>query len=119
MSCATTASASSAVSAWASSSGRACMPRAEVESARTISSATRVAGELAVPGDKTIAHRALMLAALAQGESWLHGLPEGEDVLATVACLPGLGVNLQRSGRTERIRGACARSYATQHGRLE
>ena len=73
------------------------MPRAEVESARTVSSATRLAGELAVPGDKSIAHRALILAALAQGESWIHGLPEGEDVLATVACLRGLGSNLQRS----------------------
>src|SRR2546422_9313915 len=119
MSCATTASASSAVSAWASSSGRACMPRAEVESARTISSATRVAGELAVPGDKSIAHRALMLAALAQGESWIHGLPEGEDVLATVACLRGLGANLQRSGRTARIRGAGLSSIATPHGSLD
>ena len=95
------------------------MPRAEVESARTISSATRVAGELAVPGDKSIAHRALMLAALAQGESWIHGLPEGEDVLATVACLRGLGANLQRSGRTARIRGAGLSSFATPHGSLD
>src|SRR5438132_6871670 len=95
------------------------MPRAEVESARTISSATRVAGELAVPGDKSIAHRALILAALAQGESWLHGLPEGEDVLATVACLRGLGANLQRSGRTTRIRGAGLSSFATPHGILD
>ncbi|TME84833.1 MAG: 3-phosphoshikimate 1-carboxyvinyltransferase [Chloroflexi bacterium] len=95
------------------------MRRAEVESARTISSATRVAGELAVPGDKSIAHRALILAALAQGESWIHGLPEGEDVLATVACLRGLGANLQRSGRTTRIRGAGLSSFATPHGELD
>jgi len=95
------------------------MPRAEVESARTISSATRFAGELAVPGDKSIAHRALILAALAQGESWIHGLPEGEDVLATVACLRGLGANLQRSGRTTRIRGAGLSSFATPHGGLD
>jgi len=95
------------------------MPRAEVEAARTVSSATRVAGELAVPGDKSIAHRALMLAALAQGESWVHGLPEGEDVLATVACLRGLGANIQRSGRTARIRGAGLSSFATPHGDLD
>src|SRR2546430_2641557 len=119
MSCATTASASSAVSGWANSSGRACVPRAEVESARTVSSATRLAGELAVPGDKSIAHRALILAALAQGESWIHGLPEGEDVLATVACLRGLGANLQRSGRTARIRGTGLTSFATPHGDLD
>src|ERR1700716_3989403 len=95
------------------------MPRAEVQSARTISPATRVAGELAVPGDKSIAHRVLMLAALAQGESWVHGLPEGEDVLATVASLRALGADLQRSGRTARIRGASLGSFATPHGNLD
>jgi 3-phosphoshikimate 1-carboxyvinyltransferase len=95
------------------------MPLAEVQSARTISPAARVAGELAVPGDKSIAHRALMLATLAQGESWVHGLPEGEDVLATVACLRALGADLQRSGRTARIRGAGLSSFATPHGNLD
>src|SRR5256885_7327805 len=95
------------------------MPRAEIESARTIAAATRIAGELAVPGDKSIAHRALILASLAQGESWIHGLPEGEDVLATLACLRGLGANIQRSGRTARIRGAGVSSFATPHGDLD
>jgi 3-phosphoshikimate 1-carboxyvinyltransferase len=60
-----------------------------------------------------------MLAALAQGESWIHGLPEGEDVLATVACLRGLGANVQRSGRTARIRGVGLGSFATPHGNLD
>src|SRR5260370_26641169 len=95
------------------------MPLAEVQSARTVSPATRVAGELSVPGDKSIAHRVLMLAALAQGESWVHGLPEGEDVLATVACLRGLAADLQRSGRTARIRGAGLSSFATPHRYLD
>src|SRR5207302_4346025 len=95
------------------------MPRAEVQSARTISPATRLAGELSVPGDKSIAHRVLMLAALAQGESWVYGLPEGEDVLATVACLRAVGADLQRSGRTARIRGAGLRTFATPHGILD
>ena len=95
------------------------MPLAEVQSARTVSPATRVAGELSVPGDKSIAHRVLMLAALAQGESWVHGLPEGEDVLATVACLRAVGADLQRSGRTARIRGSGLSSFATPHGNLD
>ncbi|TME54045.1 MAG: 3-phosphoshikimate 1-carboxyvinyltransferase, partial [Chloroflexi bacterium] len=56
------------------------MPRADVGSAHTIEPAHHVAGELEVPGDKSIAHRALLLAALAQGESWISGLPDGEDV---------------------------------------
>jgi 3-phosphoshikimate 1-carboxyvinyltransferase len=95
------------------------MPRAEVESAVTVQPAARVAGELAVPGDKSIAHRALMLAALGEGESWIHGLPQGEDVLATVGCLRALGANLQRSGTTARIRGEGLRSFATPHGPLD
>ena len=95
------------------------MPRAEVESAQTVEPATRVAGELTVPGDKSIAHRALMLAALAQGESWIHGLPDGEDVLATVGCLRSLGANLLRSSGTVRIRGEGLASFATPHGPLD
>jgi 3-phosphoshikimate 1-carboxyvinyltransferase len=95
------------------------MPRAEVESAQTITPAARVAGELTVPGDKSIAHRALMLAALAQGESWIHGLPDGEDVVATVGCLRALGANLQRSSGSARIRGAGLGSFATPHGPLD
>jgi 3-phosphoshikimate 1-carboxyvinyltransferase len=95
------------------------MPRAEVGSAQTIEPAKQVAGELAVPGDKSIAHRALLLAALAQGESWITGLPEGEDVGATVACLRGLGASIQRSTGAARIRGAGLRSFATPHGILD
>ncbi len=48
--------------------------------------------ELRVPGDKSIAHRALMLAAIADGESRIENIPDGADVQATVACLTALGV---------------------------
>ncbi len=95
------------------------MPRADVESAQTIEPATRVAGEVRVPGDKSIAHRALMLAAMAQGESRIDGLPEGEDVAATVACLRGLGVNIRRTTRAAQINGAGLRSFSTPHGPLD
>jgi 3-phosphoshikimate 1-carboxyvinyltransferase len=53
-----------------------------------------VVGRLRVPGDKSIAHRTLILGALADGESVITGLPPGEDVRATVACLRSLGVRL-------------------------
>src|ERR1700737_2612046 len=118
-SCATTARGSTVVSGSANSSGRARMRRTDVGAAATVQPAARVAGELTVPGDKSIAHRALMLAALGQGESWIHGLPDGEDVLATVGCLRSLGANLQRPGGTVRIRGEGLRSFATPHGPLD
>jgi 3-phosphoshikimate 1-carboxyvinyltransferase len=89
-----------------------------VESAHIVEPAARVAGELRVPGDKSIAHRALMLAALAQGESRLDGLPEGEDVAATVACLRSLGVNILRTGGPAQVRGGGWRTFTPPHGPL-
>jgi len=49
-----------------------------------------------VPGDKSISHRALMLAALAKGESRIGGLAPGNDVRSTARCLSKLGVKLAR-----------------------
>ncbi len=48
-------------------------------------------GEIRVPGDKSISHRALMLGAMALGESEIHGLLEGEDVLRTADAMRRLG----------------------------
>src|SRR5256886_11449455 len=95
------------------------MLRTDIGEMETVQPAARVAGTVHVPGDKSIAHRALMLAVLAQGESWIDGLPEGEDVRATIACLRALGGNLQRSGRGMRIHGAGLESFATPHGSLD
>jgi 3-phosphoshikimate 1-carboxyvinyltransferase len=49
-----------------------------------------VGGRATVPGDKSIAHRWLLLAATARGESRLEGLPRSEDVRSTAACLARL-----------------------------
>ena len=53
-------------------------------------------GTVAVPGDKSISHRALMFSALAVGESRIEGLLEGEDVLATAAALRAMGAEIER-----------------------
>ncbi len=55
-----------------------------------------LAGWIGVPGDKSISHRALMLAALAVGESRVEGLLEGEDVLATAAAMRAMGASIAR-----------------------
>ena len=55
-------------------------------------------GTLKVPGDKSISHRALMLSALAVGESNISGLLEGEDVLATAAAMRAMGAYIERTG---------------------
>ena len=55
-------------------------------------------GRIRVPGDKSISHRALMLAAAAVGRSRITGLLEGEDVLRTAAALRALGAAILREG---------------------
>jgi len=55
-------------------------------------------GRIRVPGDKSISHRALMLAAMAVGRSRLTGLLEGEDVLRTAEALRTLGADIAREG---------------------
>jgi 3-phosphoshikimate 1-carboxyvinyltransferase len=51
-------------------------------------------GSLVVPGDKSVSHRFVMLASLAQGRSEAHGFLEGEDALATVAAFRAMGVSI-------------------------
>ena len=53
-------------------------------------------GVVAVPGDKSISHRSLMLSALAVGESTVEGLLTGEDVLATAAAMRAMGARIDR-----------------------
>ena len=53
-----------------------------------------LSGAALLPGDKSISHRSLMLAAMAVGESRVEGLLEGEDVLATAGALRAMGVEL-------------------------
>jgi 3-phosphoshikimate 1-carboxyvinyltransferase len=53
-------------------------------------------GTITVPGDKSISHRALMLSALAVGESRIDGLLEGHDVLATAAAMRAMGADIIR-----------------------
>lgn len=55
-------------------------------------------GEARVPGDKSISHRALILGALAVGETRISGLLEGEDVLNTAKAMGALGASVTREG---------------------
>jgi len=60
-----------------------------------------VAGNVRVPGDKSISHRALMLGALADGDTHVTGFLEGEDCLATARALAALGVRIERPAAEE------------------
>ena len=55
-------------------------------------------GNVRVPGDKSISHRALILGALSVGETRISGLLEGEDVLNTAKSMRALGAKVERTG---------------------
>lgn len=70
-------------------------------------------GEALVPGDKSISHRALILGALAVGETHVTGLLEGEDVLATAAAMRAFGADVERLGEGEwRVNGVGVGGFA-------
>ncbi|MET0371563.1 MAG: 3-phosphoshikimate 1-carboxyvinyltransferase [Sphingobium sp.] len=62
----------------------------------TFAAAPSLSANVAVPGDKSISHRSLMLAALAVGTSRVRGLLEGEDVLATASAMRAMGADIAR-----------------------
>jgi 3-phosphoshikimate 1-carboxyvinyltransferase len=63
-------------------------------------------GRIQVPGDKSISHRALMLGALATGETTIQGLLLGEDPRSTAACFRALGAEISDLNTNEvRVRG--------------
>jgi 3-phosphoshikimate 1-carboxyvinyltransferase len=62
-----------------------------------------IRGEITVPGDKSISHRAIMLAAIAEGTSRIEGFLEGEDTRATAAIFAALGVAIEAPAPSRRI----------------
>jgi len=74
-------------------------------SAATVSPARRLLGRLRVPGDKSIAHRYAILAALAEGRSTIANYAPGADCQSTLACLQALGVDVRRDSTTVTLLG--------------
>jgi 3-phosphoshikimate 1-carboxyvinyltransferase len=84
--------------------GAAASRRAEATEpdVAVVRTARRLRGELRLPGDKSISHRALMLAALAAGESRIAGAGDGADVRSTAGIVAALGATVERVGGDER-----------------
>jgi 3-phosphoshikimate 1-carboxyvinyltransferase len=64
-----------------------------------------LAGDVKVPGDKSISHRAAILGALASGEVVITGMGRGEDNLSTLRATAALGASIEDQGDVIRIRG--------------
>ena len=82
------------------------MRRAGVLEPRILARPSRsVAGTIAVPGDKSISHRAVLLGAIAAGVTRVRGFLRGEDCLATMAAMRALGVRIDDAGDALQIHG--------------
>jgi 3-phosphoshikimate 1-carboxyvinyltransferase len=79
-----------------------------------------LAGKVRVPGDKSISHRALILGALAVGETRVSGLLEGEDVLNTAKAMRALGAQVERTGAFAwSVRGVGVAGFAQPEAPLD
>ena len=79
----------------------------------------KVAGTLRVPGDKSISHRALMLAALGDGESRIVDILESDDVRSTAAVLRTLGAEIPPLSSDVTVRGVGLRGLGAPVGPLD
>jgi 3-phosphoshikimate 1-carboxyvinyltransferase len=68
--------------------------------------ARRLRGRLRVPGDKSVSHRAAMLASLAAGRTRIENFSSSADCASTLAALRGLGVRVERDGSVVTVEGA-------------
>ncbi len=82
----------------------------------TVEGGHPLVGRLRVPGDKSLSHRALLLGALAPGESRLRGLSDGDDVARTAAALRALGAGVEREpGGDTVVRGGRDGLHRPEH----
>jgi 3-phosphoshikimate 1-carboxyvinyltransferase len=70
---------------------------------RTVVPSRSLRGEIIVPGDKSISHRAIMFSSLARGVSQVRGLLRGEDCLSTLKAFQAMGVEVTEKGEDELI----------------
>jgi 3-phosphoshikimate 1-carboxyvinyltransferase len=84
-----------------------------------IRSAKSIQGRIVMPGDKSISHRAAMLAALADGTSQIGNFSDSEDCTATLSCLQALGVAIERNGSAVAIEGVGMNGLRAPKGALD
>lgn len=66
---------------------------------------SRARGEITVPGDKSISHRAVMLGSLADGVTHIKGFLKGADCLSTIDCFRAMGIDIEVSGNDVTVHG--------------
>jgi 3-phosphoshikimate 1-carboxyvinyltransferase len=84
-----------------------------------IEPAAAVSGALAVPGAKSIAHRAVLLGAIADGQSEVRGFGRAADTLATIEAVRALGVDVSEESDLVRIQGVGLRGLRPPNGPID
>ncbi len=69
-------------------------------------------GEIALPGDKSISHRAAIISAMAEGETWIENFATSADCAATLDCLRQLGVEIRQEGTRVWVDGVGKSGFA-------
>ena len=70
-----------------------------------IKKVNKLNGTLAIPGDKSISHRAVMFGSLAEGTTRITNFLEGADCLSTISCFRKMGINIQNNNGEILVRG--------------
>jgi len=74
-------------------------------STQSFNKINRIEGELELPGDKSVSHRAVIFSCLAEGESTIRNLSNGDDVRSTASCFKSLGCGISFEKEIVRITG--------------
>ena len=62
--------------------------------------ASRLHGEVTVPGDKSISHRSVMFGSIAKGTTEIHNFLEGADCISTISCFRNMGIEIEQKKNT-------------------
>ncbi|MCZ2259457.1 3-phosphoshikimate 1-carboxyvinyltransferase [Sporosarcina sp. G11-34] len=77
-----------------------------------------LSGELLVPGDKSISHRAVMLGSIAKGRTHITGFLNGDDCLRTIEMFKQLGVSIERKGTEVTVESPGMQNWKTPDDQL-
>ncbi|MBS3812865.1 3-phosphoshikimate 1-carboxyvinyltransferase [Candidatus Bipolaricaulota bacterium] len=86
---------------------------------RRITGGDPLKGDMSVPGDKSISHRALLLGGLGEGVTSIRNLAPGEDVESTMKVLGELGVEVEDGGREVQVHGSGLGGFTEPDGPLD
>lgn len=70
----------------------------------------KLSGSIKLPGDKSLSHRSLMFASLANGHSIIENIGSGQDIQSTINCLRQLGIKIQYQDYIAKLTGSTLRS---------